>query len=196
MSPDETATAMVGFTASFRHVGREPRVTRRGEFRLPDRPQTEVPVRVYFAGTMGLQCIALDALCGPQVTMEGIRLVGRTLPDLEVEMHDYAAAHDHYVVYYPAGAAGTDEIIVDAQCAGDTLLTRPIFAVLRERANTLWDSIPADALCASRGECEHRHKWESRISPDPDSPADGLDGPWLNDPWTEGPSASASLSCR
>ncbi|WP_203833451.1 hypothetical protein [Actinoplanes regularis] len=146
MSPDEAATAMVGYSASFQDVRCVFGDTRRGDFRLPSRPHDNVPVRAYFAGPAGLQCIVVDALCGPQVTMDGIRLVGRTLPDLETEMIDYLIPRGRIVRYYPSGAAGPDEIIVSTQLDGDTWLTEPVFAVQRERANSLWDSVPADAL--------------------------------------------------
>ncbi|WP_217398042.1 hypothetical protein [Catellatospora tritici] len=46
----------------------------------------------------------------------------------------------------PEGDLGLEELglLIRVQRVGDVVLTRPVFAVVRAIANTMWDSLPAD----------------------------------------------------
>jgi hypothetical protein len=50
-------------------------------------------IETYFDGPAGLACVAVNALLGPQVTMDGIRLVGRPPSRVEEEFVDYSDRH-------------------------------------------------------------------------------------------------------
>ncbi|MGR6999855.1 hypothetical protein ACU686_20100 [Yinghuangia aomiensis] len=58
----------------------------RTRFRAVDTPIHRADVVAYYVGPMGLTCIAIDALTGPQVTLEGIRLVGRPPSEVSDEL--------------------------------------------------------------------------------------------------------------
>jgi hypothetical protein len=85
-------------------------------------------------------------LHGPQVMYQGIPLVGRDRVELESEVIAFAEAEDAGIRYSPAGYAGPDDdgIIVCSQRVGQVGLSRPLFMVTRDGANTEWDSIPVE----------------------------------------------------
>jgi hypothetical protein len=63
------------------------------EFAAPYRPGSPfwgAALDVYFDGPVGLACVAVNALRGPQVTLDGIELVGRTPSRVEERFIDYA----------------------------------------------------------------------------------------------------------
>ncbi|MEU0563221.1 hypothetical protein [Dactylosporangium sp. NPDC006015] len=92
----------------------------------------------------GLYCVAIDALVGPQVTMDGATLVGRVPSEVEQWVWDYVDRHDAELHYSP----GADPHLVDvglvvrAQRAGDVALTRPLF--LGERVDDVWHYVPIE----------------------------------------------------
>lgn len=83
MSPQEAAAAMEpqGFTFDgVSEIGKLGPVTEQCmRFRAVRAPRHRGDVTAYYVGPVGLACIAVDALTGPQVTVDGIRLVGRPL---------------------------------------------------------------------------------------------------------------------
>jgi hypothetical protein len=91
-----------------------------------------------------LYCVAIDALMGPQVTVDGTRLVGRVPSEVERWAWDYVERHDATAAYSP----GADPHLVDlglvvrAQRAGDVVLTRPLF--LGERVDDVWHYVPIE----------------------------------------------------
>ncbi|MFG3093928.1 hypothetical protein [Streptomyces sp. NPDC048202] len=103
-------------------------------------------VAAYVSRAVGLFCIAVDAVQGPQIAFDGVPLVGRDLSELEREVIAYAEVMDVHVRYTPEGHAGPDDpgIIVRAQLVGQVLRSRPLFMVTRDGANTEWDSLPSD----------------------------------------------------
>jgi hypothetical protein len=103
-------------------------------------------VVAYVSQAVGLFCVAADALHGPQVMYQGIPLVGRDRVELESEVIAFAEAEDAGIRYSPAGYAGPDDdgIIVCSQRVGQVGLSRPLFMVTRDGANTEWDSIPVE----------------------------------------------------
>ncbi|GGQ78873.1 hypothetical protein GCM10010195_38290 [Kitasatospora griseola] len=80
MSVAEAVDAMpaCGFTSDMvSELGRfGPFKQVRTRFRATDAPFHRADVVAYYVGPMGLTCLAVDALTGPQVTLEGILLVG------------------------------------------------------------------------------------------------------------------------
>lgn len=100
----------------------------------------ETAVTTYYGDSGLLSCVAIDALHGPQVTLDGIRLVGRAPSEVAHEFSEYAFSHDVIVVTSYQGDPGADEfgILLRAQRCGDVLLTRPVF-VAREWADSVAD---------------------------------------------------------
>ena len=101
----------------------------------------EVAVTTYYGNSETLSGVAIDALHGPQVTIGGIRLVGRVPSELAREFVDYAVSRGVSAVYSQQGDPGADELglVLRAQRAGDILLTRPVF-VTREWADGVSDT--------------------------------------------------------
>ncbi|MEV6039082.1 hypothetical protein AB0L65_48620 [Nonomuraea sp. NPDC052116] len=113
---------------------------RRAWFHLPTSYGSALTT--YYAGSGRLSCIAVDALHGPQVTMEGLPLVGRVpseLADVFVD-HMLSRGLPEAVRSSQYGDLGADEVglVLRAQRAGDILLTRPVF-VAREWADCVCD---------------------------------------------------------
>lgn len=101
----------------------------------------EMAVTTYYREPAILSCVAVDALHGPQVTMDGIRLTGRVPSKLEDEFCQYAQSHGARVAYSQHGDLGADVfgLVLRTQRAGDVLLTRPVF-VAREWADGVADT--------------------------------------------------------
>ena len=116
---------------------------RLAEFCFPG--SRSIAFTAYFHGTAGLYCVAIDARCGPQVTMDGIRLAGRVPSQLTEELINYSTSHDIKLVDLPEGDPGLDDIglFIRVQRAGDVLLTRPLLATVHSGADSLYDSIPS-----------------------------------------------------
>ncbi|MDG6102340.1 hypothetical protein Daura_43565 [Dactylosporangium aurantiacum] len=97
----------------------------------------------YFRAAI-LYCVAIDALIGPQVTVDGVKLVGRVPSEVEHWALEYVERHDVELAYSP----GADPHLVDlglvvrAQRAGDVVLTRPLF--LGERVDDVWHYVPIE----------------------------------------------------
>ncbi|MGW5464865.1 hypothetical protein [Streptomyces sp. NPDC003996] len=60
-------------------------------------------VTAYVSHAVGLFCIAADAVHGPQVSYDGLPLVGRDLSELESDAIAYAEAMDVHFRYTPEG---------------------------------------------------------------------------------------------
>jgi hypothetical protein len=117
----------------------------RAEFLRPGDPSYRIAVNAYFGATEGLVCVVSDALCGPQVLLGGVALVGRVPSELEAEL---LPPRDFVALCSPEGNATVEEwgLTMRVQRAGDVVLTRPVCAVVREMAFTLWDGMPDDEL--------------------------------------------------
>ncbi|MEU8074643.1 hypothetical protein AB0B31_04280 [Catellatospora citrea] len=148
MSHDEAAAVMDGFVGELALAPRAIEQTWQAEFRFADRLGRDAAVTAWYAGNEGLFCVILDAQCGPQATLDGLRLVGRAPSEWEAEFFDYALPRGITPQYAPSGQPGADELglIMRTQRVGDAVLTRPALGVVRERANTLWDSLPYDRV--------------------------------------------------
>ncbi|MFF4342261.1 hypothetical protein ACFY00_20305 [Kitasatospora sp. NPDC001540] len=110
----------------------------------------DVPVEVtaWFVEGLGLTCVAVDALAGPQVTLEGIRLIGRPPSELALETAAHLLARDGLVQYTPEGEVSDRDwgMLPHPQRAGDRLLTGAVFGRPHARAGTMYDCVPFHAL--------------------------------------------------
>ncbi|GAB4050562.1 hypothetical protein [Catellatospora paridis] len=147
MSHDEAAVVMDWFAVVVDGTFRERDDTRKAEFRsVRDRPSVQPAVTAYYSRVEGLYCVVVDARCGPQVTLDGLRLVGRVPSEWEADFLAYALPRGIAPRYAPEGDLAPEELglLIRVQRAGDVVLTRPVFGIVRERAHTLWDSLPYD----------------------------------------------------
>ncbi|GAB2948243.1 hypothetical protein GCM10027280_41220 [Micromonospora polyrhachis] len=100
-----------------------------------------IGLTVYYSDG-SLYCIAIDALRGPQVQLNGVPLVARMPSEVEKWMLDQAEVHGRELRYTHAGDPELPELglISRAQRAGDVVLSRPVF--LDQRAEVTWDYVP------------------------------------------------------
>lgn len=107
---------------------------------------SQAAVTAYVSQAVGLYCIAADAVQGPQVTYDGLPLVGREMSKLEGDAISYAEARDVHLRYTPEGYAGPDDsgVVMRGQLVGRAVRSRPLFMVTRDGAHTEWDSMPSE----------------------------------------------------
>lgn len=100
-------------------------------------------VSTYYTDRL-LYCIAVDALNGPQVTLDGVALVGRVPSEVEQWAWGQAEGCGRELRYTHAGDPELTDLglIFRAQRAGDIVLSRPVF--LKERAEVTWDYVPSE----------------------------------------------------
>ncbi|XVU29951.1 hypothetical protein ACQPZJ_23525 [Actinoplanes sp. CA-054009] len=98
-------------------------------------------VTAYYTGGR-LYCVAIDALGGPQVLIDGTALVGRAPSAVEQWAHDQARTRRLELRYTHAGDPHLTEygLILRAQRAGDVVLSRPV--LLDRAAEIPWDYVP------------------------------------------------------
>ncbi|MFF4879425.1 hypothetical protein [Micromonospora sp. NPDC000668] len=98
-------------------------------------------VTAYYDESIGLAGIAVNALRGPQVTLEGMRLVGQTPSRLEDEFTDYLVAHSREMRYSQCADPCSPQLglVLRAQRAGDVVLSRPVM-VAKAWADRCWDT--------------------------------------------------------
>ncbi|MFF7443230.1 hypothetical protein [Streptomyces sp. NPDC008122] len=106
----------------------------------------------YASRTVGLFCVAVDAVRGPRVAYDGIPLVGRDLSELESDAIACVESMGVHLRYTPEGYAGPDDpgVVMRGQSVGQVLRSRPMFMVTRDGAHTEWDSMPS-AECGVSG---------------------------------------------
>lgn len=151
MDQEEAVTAMTrhGFIPEQHNMGAWHSTGRsqwRVGFNKPEPHRNRPAVKCYFVDGVGLTCVLVDGLLGPQVTHEGIRLIGRVPSELSQEMEAYATRHDRGIRFSPGGDMFVDgfEIELGAQRAGDTVVTWALFFDTREIAGSSWDIAPAE----------------------------------------------------
>lgn len=100
-------------------------------------------VAAYFSETGKLACVAVDALKGPQVTLEGTDLVGRPPSEVEEWFLEHARTRGTELRYSHEGNPGSAAlgVVMRVQRAGDVVVSRPLF-LTREWASAPWDHIP------------------------------------------------------
>lgn len=98
-------------------------------FRRPEPPHRGVDITVYFVESLGATCIVVDALTGPQVILDSVRLVGCKPSDLSDELTAYLDGRGMDIEITTQGDVGSEPlgILPRAQRAGDVLLTRVVF---------------------------------------------------------------------
>jgi hypothetical protein len=145
MSPEQAGGALDGWKMWVNPAQRSFEGDRRAEFVRPGDPSYRIAVTAYFGVTEGLVCVVADALCGPQVVLEGVSLVGRVPSRLEAEL---VPPPEFVPRCSPEGNVTVEEwgLTMRVQRAGDVVLTRPVCAVVREMAFTLWDGMPYEEL--------------------------------------------------
>jgi hypothetical protein len=132
MSPGEVSEALSDVTEDTqRHLrnlerGATKSIIEQGEYR-------KFGLRVFYKQER-LAGIAGDALCGPQVLVEGVALVAQVPSVLEqwmLDRHRRPGTSDSYTdfVFMTAGVPGSESlgVVIDVQRAGDHLITRPVF---------------------------------------------------------------------
>ncbi|MFD3532638.1 hypothetical protein [Streptomyces sp. NPDC058664] len=151
MSQEDAIAAMAGqgFTAKQHNMGSwhlTGRTEWRVEFFKPQPAWSRPAVKCYFVEGAGLTCVLVDGRLGPQVTHEGIRLIGRVPSELLEDMESYADRHDVGLRSTGGGELVVDgfEIELGAQRAGDTVVTWALFCNPGEIAGTSWDIAPAE----------------------------------------------------
>ncbi|MFJ7968912.1 hypothetical protein [Streptomyces sp. NPDC096324] len=118
----------------------------RVEFRRAESDERRPAVNCYFIEGVGLTCVLVDGLRGPQVTCEGIRLIGRVPVELDAELETCAVERDLSWWYCPTGYICWADFSFErgAQFAGDTLLSWASFGKPGELAHGSWDIAPAE----------------------------------------------------
>ncbi|MFJ6087984.1 hypothetical protein ACIQI8_42120 [Streptomyces sp. NPDC092369] len=78
-----------------------------------------------------LACVALDAVTGPQVLLEGFALAGRDPAQVQQFLLDYAAEHGSSLLYTPDGSLSLTDLglLLRSQKVGDVWLSRPVLVM-------------------------------------------------------------------
>lgn len=155
VSPQDAITAMAAqaFTsdaAPIENFG--PLTQTRVRFRKAGASGDQVDVAAYFVDSIGLTCVVVDARTGPQVVLDGIRLIGRRPSELAEEISTHLEGLGRTISITPEGEISSEEwgMLPRAQRAGDVLLTRAVFGKPNSWANTMFDCIPADEWVVHR----------------------------------------------
>ncbi|MEU1201160.1 hypothetical protein ABZ446_33755 [Streptomyces sp. NPDC005813] len=157
MGIEEVATAMdaQGFVSSFSYMGLpHGALAQDAGFHSKDAPlyMGEEAVTAYCRKSGALAAVAVDALRGPQVSFDGLRLIGRVPSELSEQLHGYAEDRGMVGMVSVDGDPRSEELglLIRVQRAGDILLTRAFFvADFQDWANTLHDCVPV-------------HEWDIR----------------------------------
>ncbi|MEV6178808.1 hypothetical protein [Streptomyces sp. NPDC052015] len=131
MTPDEVEEALRGVAEREFWTGGAAGSSGSVVFVLPDAaPMAPSSVVSTYYDTSGLlACVAIDARNGPQVVLDGMRLVGRVPSEMEDEFIDYLEARDRMVTYNQHGdfSCNVLGVVVRAQRVDDVVLSRPVF---------------------------------------------------------------------
>ncbi|MFI7303981.1 hypothetical protein ACIBM8_12280 [Micromonospora aurantiaca] len=97
-------------------------------------------VTTYYDESNGLAGVAVDALRGPQVTLDGLRLVGQRPSRLEDDFTEHLSAHGLELRYSQHADPCSSQLglVLRAQRAGDVVLSRPVM-VATAWAEGCWD---------------------------------------------------------
>lgn len=96
------------------------------DFFLPHSSNNSV-LTVYYDAER-LVCIVVNALRGPQITLDALSLVGRVPSELEADFVEYTATRGYDLRYGQYGDPGSEAlgVVLRAQRAGDVVLSRPV----------------------------------------------------------------------
>ena len=97
-------------------------------------------ITTYYDELNGLAGVAVNALRGPQVTLDGLRLVGQRPSRLERDFTEHLAAHSLELRYSQGGDPCSPQLglVLRAQRADDVVLSRPVM-VAKAWAEGCWD---------------------------------------------------------
>jgi hypothetical protein len=114
------------------------------EFWLEKRPDARFSgpaVTAYYDELIGLAGIAVNALRGPQVTLDGNELVGQVPSRLEDRFTDYLTKCDKELQYSQSADPSSAQLglVLRVQRAGDLVLSRPVM-VAQGWADRCWDT--------------------------------------------------------
>jgi hypothetical protein len=98
-------------------------------------------VTAYYDQSIGLAGIAVNALRGPHVVLDGVGLVGQVPSRLEERFIDYLERNNKKLRYSPYADPCSAQIglVLRAQRAGDFVLSRPVM-VAAAWADHCWDA--------------------------------------------------------
>ncbi|GAA3907115.1 hypothetical protein [Streptomyces lannensis] len=118
----------------------------RVEFRRTASDWERPALKSYFVEGVGLTSVLVDGLQGPQVTCEGIRLIGRVPSELSSEMMAWALEREGGISFSPGGDLSWPDFEFDrgAQRAGDTVVSWAVFFNTGDIAGTSWDINPVE----------------------------------------------------
>ena len=147
MSLAEVAAAMEaeGFAGEELSMPRQGALVRRTGFRPKGGPAYLRAVTAYARQSGELAALAVDALRGPQVTVDGMRLIGQVPSRLEARFCEYTEARGLEFRISVGGEPMSEELglMVRAQRARDILLTRVFFTgTFDDWAYTVHDTVP------------------------------------------------------
>jgi hypothetical protein len=129
MSPEDVANAMAAFTKDVGQRRYRTSANTNVSLVVEERYRT-FGLHLYYRDE-SLTGIAVDALCGPQVSVAGMALVGKVPSLLEQWMIDRAQTRpaETELVYMGAGVPASESlgVTINVQRKGDRLLTRPVF---------------------------------------------------------------------
>ncbi|MCF2526599.1 hypothetical protein [Yinghuangia soli] len=102
-----------------------------------------IGVTAYYSGDGRLACVAVDASDGPQVTLDGVSLVGCVPSELTDWICDHTEAQGLELSWTHEGNASVRDLglIMRVQRAGDVVLSRPLF-MIHEWAMGVWEHVP------------------------------------------------------
>ncbi|MFC7217924.1 hypothetical protein ACFQLX_07045 [Streptomyces polyrhachis] len=113
-------------------------------FTKKDTPTSQAPVECYFHEDQELAYVLVDGRLGPQVTCEGIRLIGRVPSQLAQEMEAHALKYDTGLRFSPTGDLSCDgfQLEIGAQRAGDYVMSCALFFVAGDDHSVMCDGAP------------------------------------------------------
>jgi hypothetical protein len=143
-----TTMAEHGFTAEESEIERWnlARAQWRVNFHRAESDKSWPALKCYFVEGVGLTCLLVDGLRGPQITCEGIQLIGRVPSELSTEMKTHALERAAGIQFSPTGDLCWPgfEFERGAQRAGDAVVSWAFFFRTGEIAGTSWDIAPAE----------------------------------------------------
>ncbi|MFI1415603.1 hypothetical protein ACH4Y0_37635 [Streptomyces sp. NPDC020707] len=135
------ALAAHGFTTrTDEHVAGWDRVC----FAKEDTPTSQAAAECYFHEGGELAYVLIDGRLGPQVTCEGIRLIGRVPSQLAQEMEAHAAEHDIGIRFSYSGDRFCDgfQLEIGSQRADDHVVSWAVFFIAGEDPSVPRDAAP------------------------------------------------------
>jgi hypothetical protein len=133
MSPGEVSEALSGVTEETQRYLRSADRLDAIKWTIEEGEYRKFGLRIFYRQER-LAGVAVDALCGPQVLVEDVALVGQVPSVLEqwmLDRHRLPGTSDEFTefVFMTAGVPGSEwlGVVIDVQRAGDHLITRPLF---------------------------------------------------------------------